>query len=327
MPPPNAFQLAHWPNRHTLVKIGSVLFCLFIVLAAHSQDDPNSEQSDSAAPMPSASTPSPRPAPDIDAQKRALLREQYPQEDLRKLDSDTGESFNALWRKDQTGDAFGAVLIVPDNGQTANWPHTIDVLRLDLPNHGWSTLSIDLVEKKPRVFSKNREQADTNDDAIYQNNLARMQAALTFLNSEGQYNIVAVGYGESAVRLIDFMTTLSPSSPAMPGNSKKTGPVRALVLINARNTIDDIQDTAFDKLVWRDVPVLDVFFGTHFRDPFEISNRRKAAKKNRLSTYYQLKLLEPSSTVFAGENRLSRRIRGFLNNNAKGVEIERGNAR
>lgn len=323
MPSHYRHQPAFWPSRVLSTIVGIWLLCA-LNPAVIAQEDTATPQE--AAPVAAPSAPAARQAPDIDAKKRALLREQYPQEDLRNLTSASGETFTALWRKDQTGDAFGAVLIVPDSGQTANWPNTIDVLRLDLPSHGWSTLSIDLVEQRQPVISKNSTPAP-DGTSVQDKNRARMQGAIQFLNSEGQYNIIVVGYGESAVRVIDFVGTLAPASPGMPGKSKLNRPVRALVLINARNTIGNLKDPAFDKLVWRDVPVLDVFFGTHFRDPFEIDNRKIAAQKNRLTTYYQLKLLEPTTTVFSGENRLSRRIRGFLNNNAKGVEIERNSAR
>lgn len=338
----------------TLVAIVGALIIANLSFAQEEQEAANTaEQSTNAdqnQTQEAAKAPKPKTLPDIEAKKRELLKSQYPPNDLRILNAGS-EEFTALWRKDQSGDAFGAVLIIPGDGQTANWPNTIDALRRDLPDNGWGTLSIDLKDR-PRKSIPKRETANTNAEAgsetsegavatiessssldqkklaeIESLNIQRIQAAVNFLNSEGQYNIILIGYGSSAVRVIDYVSTLTSAKTnnAVAKNAKVKidRPVRALVLINARNTMPEDEVSEFERLIWRDIPVLDVFFGNHYLDQYESDKRHTAAKTNRLSAYIQLKLMVPSTTVFNGENRLSRRIRGFLNKHAKGVEIDR----
>lgn len=67
---------------------------------------------------------------------------------------------------------------------------------------------------------------------------------------------------------------------------------------------------------------MDIYFGDHVLDATESQQRKLAAKKNRIANYHQSKLLEPASNWQEGENRLTRRVRGFLNKYAKGVEID-----
>lgn len=71
------------------------------------------------------------------------LKASYKANELNTLQAE-GESFHALWRKDSTGQAYGAVLLVPTDGQTPNWPYTIEPLRTHLSTSGWATLSIEI---------------------------------------------------------------------------------------------------------------------------------------------------------------------------------------
>ena len=63
--------------------------------------------------------------------QRLALEQQYPADSIIQL-SANGENFIGLWEKDKSGTPVGTVLILHGEGQTANWPHTIDVLRTNL---------------------------------------------------------------------------------------------------------------------------------------------------------------------------------------------------
>jgi len=189
-----------------------------------------------------------------------LLRAQYPKGEITQLQAD-GESFTALWRKDRSGDALGAVLLIPAVGQTANWPNTIDVLRNELPLTGWSTLSIDLKVldwQKKTDSTENVRQAD-------ESNLARIRAAVDFLHSEGQYNIVLAGYGQSADRVIAY-TKLDDASGMQKNvpstkSTKKKRPVRALILIGGTSYSGGKLSPSLESYPFNDMPVLDIIFG------------------------------------------------------------------
>lgn len=251
------------------------------------------------------------------------LRAQYPPEQIRQLEAE-GEQFTALWRKDRSGAALGAVLLVPAVGQTANWPNTIDVLRNELSVNGWSTLSIDL--KIPHWKHKS-SKSGTETETLDTHNLARISAAIEFLHSEGQYNIVLAGYGESAERILNYsgesgatgMRKTVPSSTS----AKRKRPVRALILISAIGRGETKLSPMIETYPHKDMPFLDITFGAHYLDTFDADARKSAARANGIKAYIQFKTVEPNSMVFSAENRLSRRVRGFLNRHAKGVEIDK----
>jgi hypothetical protein len=247
-----------------------------------------------------------------------LLRKQYPARELVEL-SANDETFSALWRKDRSGDALGAVLLVPALGQTANWPNTIDVLRNELPQTGWSTLSIDL---KAHSWDENIETTQE----MSTDNKARIRSAVEFLHEKGQFNIVLAGYGESANRILDYSgqgeTGMKKNVPSSRSTQKKR-PIRALIMIAGSGYQAMKLSPALESYVYQDMPILDVVFGSHYLDTHDAQARKKAARSNGFSKYIQIKTVEPNSHVFESENRLSRRVRGFLERYAKGVEIDR----
>lgn len=52
------------------------------------------------------------------------------------------DKFLALWHPANTAKARGVLVIVPSEGETADWPRAIGPLRRGLPEHGWHTLSL-----------------------------------------------------------------------------------------------------------------------------------------------------------------------------------------
>lgn len=53
-----------------------------------------------------------------------------------------GETFLALWQPANTPKPRGVLIIVPSEGETADWPRVVAPLRRTLPEHGWHTLSL-----------------------------------------------------------------------------------------------------------------------------------------------------------------------------------------
>ncbi|WP_044871268.1 alpha/beta hydrolase family protein [Pseudomonas sp. LFM046] len=54
------------------------------------------------------------------------------------------EGFLALWQPANVGEPNGLVILLPGDGESADWPEAIGPLRRRLPNSGWSTLSLSL---------------------------------------------------------------------------------------------------------------------------------------------------------------------------------------
>ncbi|WGO97813.1 alpha/beta hydrolase family protein [Saccharophagus degradans] len=317
-------RLNHFFSRALIITL---CFSATSHLALAQEED--TAQQEQAKPKP----PPPRAVPDTNKQAERLLSEELGEDAIVWLNA-AGEKFISLWEPDRSGNPFGAILIVHGEGQTADWPYTIRALRQSLPDHGWSTLSISLpnpAETPPpaRSPSDTTPPSKPTPPPTEPIVIERMKAAMSYLNKRGQYNIVILAHGVGASRSVQYLSQLSTSRPNnLPsgGRSRATAiidrPIRALIMVNARNGIEGADDNLTEYLTDRSLPVMDIFFGDHVLDATEPDQRKMAAKKNRIAHYHQSKLLEPSANWQEGENRLTRRVRGFLNKYAKGVEID-----
>ncbi len=291
-----------------------------------------------------ASDPPPRRAPEVEQIRLELLQEAVQADELRWLEAD-GEKFMALWQRNKTGNPFGAVLILHGEGQTASWPHTVSAIRNNLSQHGWSTLAVSLPPlAKAEIPARNAVATGAGSAPSIgdENNAptaitagkrspeqisdARLSAAIEFLNQLGQYNIVMVGHASGAIRATRFINSISgnQASDAAPSAlAIMERPIRALIMVEARNRMDHGGERLVSFLNDTTLPVLDIYYGDHYLDVLEVRQRKKMIINKGITRYYQVQVLRPSKSDEMSENRLTRRIRGFLNRHAKGVEIER----
>lgn len=150
----------------------------------------------------------------------------------------------------------------------------------------------------------------------------RLESALRFLHDKGQYNIIVLGSGVNAITAQKFIEKITPKiqNPQLQGQLEK--PIRALVLVNSRNRLPTMEKE-YDK--WfsdKELPVLDIYFKQNARNAHDARKRKKIAKVQGVKFYQQVAINELSGERSWGENKLSRRIRSFLDKNASGVEVE-----
>lgn len=279
-------------NRFLLLAL---LACLLpgLMLSAQAQTDKPQDQS--------------APASTVEKQNAgASVAEQQRQQLLKALEDDSpvwleaqGKQFLGLWEPDNSGASFGAILILHGEGQTPDWPGTISPLRTSIIKYGWSTLAIELPDPDPT----------NNSEALAQ---ARIETAIRFLDQQGQLNLVMFGVGVSASRGMEYIK----KQPANADNSSTPvrGPFRALIMVNARNTSISREFN---------LPTLDLYYDEHYLDAIEVAERLALANKFQLDNYHQLRILKPDNAEPGDGNRLTRRVRGFLNKYAKGVEVKR----
>jgi pimeloyl-ACP methyl ester carboxylesterase len=71
------------------------------------------------------------------------LERQLPGREQQQLQAGE-ERFLALWQPANVSDPSGLVILLPGEGESADWPQAIGPLRRRLPSSGWSTLSLTL---------------------------------------------------------------------------------------------------------------------------------------------------------------------------------------
>lgn len=210
----------------------------------------------------------------------------------------------ALYTENNTEKALGAAIILHGTGAHPNWDQVVRPLRSQLPEHGWSTLSIQLP-----VLANNASYQDYIP--LFKEVAPRIKAAVAFLKSKGIRNIVIVAH------------SLGSSMAAYYLASKPDAAIRAFVAVGASGEIVKKDKVGYlTSLKTIKVPVLDIF-GSQDLAPVLKSKKSRAAtaRKAGNKNYTQVKIIGANHFFDNKNDILLKRIRGWLIKNAHGTEI------
>ncbi|WP_417776265.1 alpha/beta hydrolase family protein [Stutzerimonas xanthomarina] len=128
--------------------LAATVAAALIAIPASAADEPATPET----PAPPTPTPAERPPlpSRSDAMSADLLR-QLPAKEFVSLTAGTDE-FAALWRPANVGEPRGVIILLPGEGESADWPLGIGPLRRGLPDHGWHTLSMSLPDLSGPVY-------------------------------------------------------------------------------------------------------------------------------------------------------------------------------
>ena len=124
-----------------------------------------------------------------------------------KLEAE-GVKFLALYAEPTTERSKGAVILIHGRGAHPAWPDVIEPLRMQLPDYGWHTLSLQMPVLK-------NEAEDKDYPPLFPEVPARVQAGVEFLKSKGIRNIVISGHSTGAVMAFYYLVT--QKDPAVKG--------------------------------------------------------------------------------------------------------------
>ena len=127
---------------------------------------------ESSAPAAAESSPALRtPVPGRSESMARDLRRAIPGDEQVILKSGK-ERVLALWHPANVGTPKGVVILLPGDGESADWPRVIGPLRRGLPDHGWHTLSLTLpdperpirvVTETPAVEPEEPDEPDASE--------------------------------------------------------------------------------------------------------------------------------------------------------------------
>ncbi|MBX2809260.1 MAG: alpha/beta hydrolase family protein [Cellvibrionaceae bacterium] len=270
-------------------------------------------------------------------------------------------AYLAVWQPDRSGSPKGALLILHAEGETPMWPQLSKPLHNTLPDYGWATLAISLPLPDPPAIPTRTLPAKTRPTGIEQptkqttaetspaenrpaeaasqsqaktpsimaeaDTEQRLTEALRFLHDQGQFNVIILGSGVGAIRAQYFIDKITPkvTNPRLKATLEK--PIRALVLVNARNQLHAGAEVFKDWFSDPEIPVLDIFLTTDKRNSQAAKQRQILARQKNIGVYKQVRIAALSREKSWEENRLSRRIRSFLDNNAVGIEVDNATVR
>lgn len=150
----------------------------------------------------------------------------------------------------------------------------------------------------------------------------RLTAAIKFLHDKGQFNIVLMGNGTGAIRGHELMREIVPIIDDVKLKKKIEKPIRGSIIFNAKNTLPTSEKIYEDWFFDPEIPVLDIYMGGNIEYKKEARVRKAMARRKKAVAYKQIALAELSYEKSWRENRLSRRIRSFLDAYIQGIEVE-----
>lgn len=204
----------------------------------------------------------------------------------------------AFYISEKTGTAHGGVLILPNIGQHPATNGNIKTLRQQLAENHWHTLALHIEAR----------ESDTIQEKI--------AAGISLLNEKGIYNIAIVADGQSAAHALTYVAKLTPQTE---GGIQQ---IRALIMIDAENYFPDQEDNPMTALATIKLPVLDAYTANDYRAQQFAADRKRYAGRQQ-SVYQQTRLPTISLNNPDKENRITKRIRGWLDNNIAGFMVNR----
>ncbi len=208
--------------------------------------------------------------------------------------------FLGLFTTASNGSASRAAIIVHGIGAHPDWPEVVYPLRSELPEHGWSTLSVQM----PILPN----DATTKDYLpLFDEVAPRLNAAIAYLREQGSETIVIIAHSLGSSMAARFIA-----------DNQGAG-VNGLVLVSMSVIEIDPKMNGAIALEKIKLPVLDIYGTRDLENVLATSEEReKAATGKARNTDYRQIAIEGGDHFFIGvEDELVRRIYGWLKSHFK----------
>lgn len=208
-----------------------------------------------------------------------------------------GRKFLGLYTETEKAAGKGVVIILHDMDGHPDQKQLIYDLRVFLPEHNWTTLSLQMPLREVGV-----EKEDYY--ALFPEAAARIQSGIGYAKSNGAENIVVVGYGLGGLMGIYAL-------------SEQATDIKALVTISLPVPTTESKTAQTLELIKKiKMPMLDIYGAVDVPDVTESArDRRLAAKEN--TDYRQVKINDEGHAYLHDEGLLVKRIYSWL-----GVTVE-----
>jgi pimeloyl-ACP methyl ester carboxylesterase len=266
------------------------------------------------------------------------LAKRVPEKEQQKL-SAGDEEFLALWKLANVGDAYGVIILIPGDGETADWPLTMAPLREKLPDAGWNTLSLSLPDpqgdepplrpiEEPTPAGGEEKKADapaepapatTPENAAVPADTtpppsgisdeqrsthatrvsARIGAAIAFAQEKKAKAIVLLGHGSGGYWAARYLADNKPKQ------------VSNLILVAAEKPV------GFSPVLEDLVPELklatgDFYYNDQPLDRDAAKLRKEASKRQKHPAYIQVAMSSLPGDRATEQEQLYRRVKGWL---------------
>lgn len=208
--------------------------------------------------------------------------------------------FLGIYTESATKPSKGAVIILHGTGVHPDWPDVINPLRVQLPTHGWATLSLQM----PILHNEAKEPEYA---PLFPEITPRMQAGIDFLKSKGNPNIYVAAHSLGATMAAYYM-------------ANSTNPVKGMVVIGTSGVNFDTPNLRYFETLPKlnKTPILDLYGSEDLKDVLDtVTKRADIAKKSGNTRYVQVKV-PGANHFFQGRNKeLVQEVSNWLDKNAR----------
>jgi len=213
--------------------------------------------------------------------------------DEAKLLKSGEQEFLTLQKAAMTSYTKGTVILVPDWSQHAASPRAIDMLRQQLVDYGWNTMSLLVPEIIP--------QPDTENMLVYQDLLAQRLTVMMEKAKAPYQNIIVIAQGSSGALVNQLY------------QSEKLIAPQGLILLSAYLAEPKLNQTVSLALAQHKVPTLDI--QQQVDHPFAMAQAqlRLQLVRKHLKNSYRQRLLPGSMDDSQYQHWLFKEVYGWLN--------------
>jgi pimeloyl-ACP methyl ester carboxylesterase len=211
----------------------------------------------------------------------------------------------AIYTENTTENILGAAIVIHGIGVHPNWDQIIRPIRSQLPDHGWSTLSIQM----PVLAN----DAKYSEYALLFGDIApRINAAVKFLKKKGINNIVIIAHSMGANMAAYYMAKQPDKS------------IKALVAVGSAGLLfKDKSKNYLKSLETIKIPILDIFGAIDLPEVIETAKQKKQiADKAGNKAYSQLKIPGANHFFNNKDDVLIKHVRNWLAKNVPGKKTK-----
>lgn len=171
-----------------------------------------------------------------------------------------------------------AILLIHNMGGHPDWPEVIAPLRRNLPDHGWSTLSLQMPLLAPRALAD--DYGGTVPEAMH-----RIESGVEFLRAQDYSCVVLAGYGFGASQALAWLA--------------ERGQADGLITIGilAREFLQPAVDLP-SLLARVDIPMLDIYGRNDFPAVVNRAHERRIAVIEQEGSSYEQRVIDGADHYF-----------------------------
>lgn len=205
----------------------------------------------------------------------------------------------------KTGIAKGVMILLPDWQQNATGSNALNFLRLELPQQGWTTITIQppaKPENYPSHANERDKRIEENQKALtdYQDDLGLLLKQIDEKAKEYPGVIVVISEGSNGAVLTNIYQKQLVAMPT------------ALILLSSFLPTTEDNKTVASSITQLSIPVLDLTLYRDNRYVNPAAQLRSDAVKQEMKPYYRQKQLHNITPSYYPNDLLIKEINGWL---------------